>query len=137
MKGSYTVEAVFVMTISLWILLAILYSGMYLHDRIVLATITNERTALWLDHVDTISEKKWKKDMTEILDKQLFLIRVNEISQKKGVNCRRVKVRYNLPISWAFLRNILSGGKAQSIYKTTREDIRAVRYMWDMDIIKD
>ena len=48
MKGVYTVEAVFIMSICIWVMVALCYGGMYVHDIVVLESVTNEEVAAWL-----------------------------------------------------------------------------------------
>ena len=38
----YTVEATFVMTSTLWVIFAIFYGGFYIHDRMIVSSVTNE-----------------------------------------------------------------------------------------------
>ena len=136
-RGSYTVEAVFIMTICVWIFMGIFYCGFYVHDRIILSSVTNESTAMWLNSAENISEKKWKQELLSELEEKLFLIQINEISSQKGIGSKKVKIRYSLPISWIFLRRILMGGENSSVYQTTRENIEPAESMWDAQIVRE
>lgn len=134
MRGSYTLESVFVMTICTWILMAILYCGLYVHDKIVLSSTVNEVTMSWLDSYGKIDELEWKKNLEDRLSQQLFLLKISSISQKRGLGGKTVRVRYELPISWTFLRGVLSGGEPKPTYETARESCEPVKYMWDFEI---
>ena len=49
-------EAVFVMSISIWILTALCYGGFYVHDCLVLESGTNEVTAEWIAAEEPLSD---------------------------------------------------------------------------------
>lgn len=129
-RGSYTVEAVFIVTICVWVLMAILYCGLYIHDRIVLSSTVNEETAAWLASGD-MSEAQWKKEMRECLERKLFLFTICDVSDKTGWNTKTVTVRYSIPVTEALLKHILSENKVQPSYETKREDIEPARYKWN------
>lgn len=40
-KASFTVEAVFVVSICIWVLVALCYGGLYVHDRAVMVSDVN------------------------------------------------------------------------------------------------
>ena len=42
-EASYTVEAVFVGCITIWVILALLYSSFYIHDRMILGSEIGNR----------------------------------------------------------------------------------------------
>lgn len=134
-KGIYTVEAVFVMSICIWILVGICYGGMYVHDRMILASVTNGETAAWLSRTDSAETKKWCEDLKKVLDKKMFLIRIRGVKANSVLSGKKVQIHYVLPVSWSFLKKILTQGKAELAYETVREDIVPAKYMWDREIV--
>lgn len=134
-KGVYTVEAVFVMSICIWILVGICYGGMYVHDRMILASVTNGETAAWLSRTDSAETKKWCEDLKKVLDKKMFLIRIRGVKANSVLSGKKVQIHYVLPVSWSFLKKILTQGKTELAYETVREDIVPAKYMWDREIV--
>lgn len=136
MRGSYTLEATFVVTIGIWVMIAILYSGMYTHDRVILESTVNEMTYARLSANREEKTGQWRKRVKDTLQTKLFLLRIQEVKEKKGLMWDTVTVRYTLPISWKYMKKVLAGGKAQLEYETTREVTKPVEYMWDAAVIQ-
>jgi hypothetical protein len=136
-KGSYTVEAAFVMSICVWILMAIILCGLYVHDRVVLSTFTNEQTALWVADSGGVSATEWTGQLKSRLEDQMFFISVRSVKSTRMLNCRRVRVSYTLPDTWGLIRNILLGGKKEKVYETKRETVVPADYMWDASVVKE
>ena len=84
MKGVYTVEAVFIMSICIWVMVALCYGGMYVHDIVVLESVTNEEAAAWLSSSGQKQEKVWLADLRKDLDNKLFLFQVRTIKVISG-----------------------------------------------------
>lgn len=135
-RGVYTIEAVFVVSICIWVLIAVCYGGMYVHDRVVLETVTNEELAARLSGPDRKEEKKWCGELKDKLQKKLFLFRILGVKEKSGMQSKKTEVRYSIPVSWNFLKKIFMGGKTELCFETVREDITPANYMWDSEIIK-
>ena len=136
LRGAFTVEAVFVVTICIWVMMAILYGGMYAHDRVVLVSTVNEMTYSRLAENQKEKTGPWKKRVKSVLEGRLFLMKIQKVKEKKGLAWDTVTVQYTLPISWKFMKKVLSGGKTKLEYKMTREVTKPVEYMWDAAVIR-
>ena len=134
-EGVYTIEAVFVMSICIWVLVGICYGGMYVHDRIVLESVTNEETAAWLSQTDSTETKKWCENMRKKLDKKMFLAQIKNVKASPVLLGKKIQIRYALPVSWNLLKKIFMQGKAELTYEIVREDIVPAKYMWDREIL--
>lgn len=124
------------MSISVWFLMALCMCGMYVHDQVVLSATVNEDAASWLATTEKTDKKTWitseKKKLTEIL----FLLDVTSLQVKNTLAGKKIKVKYRLPISWSWLKNVLQNGKSEMTYETTREDIVPAKYMWSVKEVK-
>lgn len=129
MKGYMTVEATFVVSICIWIMMAICTGGFYVHDKMVLETITNERTCRYLKEENEKSEKTWKKELKKELNKKLFYLQVKKVTVSDSLTGMKVKVKYQLPSAVSYLKN--------GTFKTTRENIVPAKYKWDYDLITE
>lgn len=130
-------EAAFVVTICVWVLAAICFGGLYVHDRVVLESNTNEMTAAWLSEEKREEKDIWVENVRRKLDDQLFLIQVHAVETQGLLQSQRVRVRYSLPVTWLFLKKALTGGKPETVFETVREDIVPAKYMWDAGLIKE
>lgn len=122
----YTVEATFVMTISLWVIFAIFYGGFFIHDRMIVSSVTNEVA---------IKETDSAKIKTS-LEKKLFLMQVQKVSMKKGLASVDVTVSYRLPIHAKDIRHLFQKEEGDSSYTISREIVKYAKYKWDYDILK-
>ena len=58
-EASYTVEAVFVGCITIWVILALLYSSFYIHDRMILGSEIGNRIECGSERGElSVSEKE-------------------------------------------------------------------------------
>lgn len=138
MKGaSYTVEAVFVISICIWVLLALFYGSFYIHDRIILGSVTNEWTAARFQKAESAVTEEWKREVKEKLEKQLFLMKINRVTAKKKVASIEVQVYYRLPISVKRIKALFSQGGMEESFLTTRELVRPVEYKWDYRLLDE
>jgi len=134
MKGVYTVEAVFIMSICIWVMVALCYGGMYVHDIVVLESVTNEEAAAWLSSSGQKQEKVWLADLRKDLDNKLFLFQVRTVKVKSGWNEKKIRVHYTVPVSWNLLKKILSGNKSEIVFETVRETLVPAESMWEKEI---
>jgi hypothetical protein len=136
LKGYYTVEATFVVSICVWILVALCYSGLYLHDNLLLESETCEQTMAWLS--DGGKKKEiWQKNVKKRLQKKLFLMRVSAVKAESGLTDEIVSVTYKLPISWKKLKQMLTGNKQTLTCQVSTVRACAANYKWDYDVVKD
>lgn len=134
-RGVYTLEAVFIVSISIWILVALCYGGMYVHDRVVMESVTNEETASWLSRSGAQSEQEWRTALEKKLEQNLLILRVHSVQTTKKLQSQKVQVRYSVPVSWTLLKKIWSGNKNTVVYETEREDVVPAKYKWDASIV--
>lgn len=136
-EASYTVEAVFVISICVWVLLALLYGSFYIHDRVILGSVTNELTKKHFQAAEATVSEKWKKDVKEDLSGHLFLMKINKVEAKKSLASVKVQVFYRLPISVTNIKTLFTGKAAEERFETTKERIQPVEYKWNYRLLKD
>lgn len=136
-QANYTVEAVFVISICIWVLIALFYGSFYIHDRVILGSVTNEWTAVQFQKAETAVSEKWEQDVKKDLERRLFLIRINRVHAKKGVADVKVEVYYKLPISIKNIKALFSGGDKEDCFVTVRELTRPAEYKWDYSLLKE
>lgn len=135
--ASYTVEAVFVISVCIWVLLALLYGSFFIHDRAILGSVTNELTAEEFLRADTAVTEGWQQNVREKLEKKLFLMRINKVEAKKGVASVKIQVRYRLPVSIRNIKALFSESEGEELFVTTKELTRPVEYKWDYRLLKE
>lgn len=133
--GYYTVEAVFIVSICIWVLIALCYTGFYAHDSLLLESAGNEQTAAWIAD-GANGQGKWEKSTKKELQKKMFLFQIKSVKAQKGLTGIKVKVHYSLPVSWKKLKQMLSQGKSELVEEIERENVQAARYLWDYELIK-
>ena len=100
-EASYTVEAVFVGRITIWVILALLYSSFYIHDRMILGSeIANRIESGAQERGEWSVSEKEENNLCRLLNEKLFLMKINQVSLTKKIASVRADVRYSLPISF-------------------------------------
>lgn len=133
--GYYTVEATFVVSVCVWVIVALCYGGLYIHDRLVMESRTNQMAYRECSDKTGFDVRKWEKKWKEELNDSLYLMRVKTVNANQGIREINITVRCQLPISFRFLKRVLSEGKPELIFKTSREKILPAEYKWDYDMI--
>ena len=98
-EASYTVEAVFVGCITIWVILALLYSSFYIHDRMILGSEIGNRIECGSERGELSVSEKEENNLCRLLNEKLFLMKINQVSLTKKIASVRADVRYSLPIS--------------------------------------
>lgn len=129
-EGSYTVEATFVVTVCVWLIIAMCYTGCYVHDELILESECNGCAAKWIADGEK-DRRTWEVQMKKKWQKKLFLIRISSVQAKKRLTGERITVRCSLPVSWKKLKSMLAGKDGILSYEFERENISAARYLWD------
>ncbi|MBO4395129.1 MAG: pilus assembly protein [Eubacterium sp.] len=136
--GYYTVEATFIMTVCIVVLMAIMYTGLYVHDRMIIETVSQRVTSRWIHMTD---RKKWdentfKEKLISELDQKLFVLPVHGVSVS-GTITKKITVRYSVPISIGFLKRIWGGQTGEREETVSVPDIWPAKWKWDADEVRD
>ena len=126
------------MTICIVILMAVLYTGLYVHDRMVLETVSERVTSRWVHMTD---RKKWDEDkfknkLAGELENKLFLLPVHDIRVSGEPVSKKVTIRYSLPVTLGFLKRIWGGETGEREETVIAPDIWPARWKWDADALK-
>lgn len=132
----YTVEAVFVMTTCIGVLMALLYSGLYLHDHMIVKSEMNQRLAEHFQRGEGEVTTEWRSAVEQSMADKLFLMQIQSLRAVKGLTSVDMTVTYKLPISLRKLQQIFTNGKATVSMTTTRELVGAAKYKWDYDLYR-
>ena len=98
-EASYTVEAVFVGCITIWVILALLYSSFYIHDRMILGSEIGNRIECGSERGELSVSEKEENNLCRLLNEKLFLMKINQLSLTKKIASVRADVRYSSPSS--------------------------------------
>ncbi|MCR5691503.1 MAG: hypothetical protein K6G62_04705 [Eubacterium sp.] len=126
-RASFTLEATFVVSICVWVLVALCYCGLYIHDQAILESETNAclARAIRSDKLEASGE------IRRGLEGKLLLTEVKKVEVKDFLVYQRAQVTYDLNLSFPLLRKIFLGKKTQGSYEVFRESINAAKLRWD------
>ena len=135
-NGYYTVEATFVMTICIVVLMSLFYSGLYIHDRTLVRSEMNQSLA---EHFHKSGEvtSEWRTKVKESIFSKLFIMKVQKLEVSKGLASVDMTLTYELPISIRKIQSIFTGGKSSVSLTVTREIVRPAEYKWDAMLADD
>ena len=133
----YTVEAVFIVTITIVLTVAVMYAGFYVHDRMVIESVAARWLMRWENQ--TLSEKMSEDEFTDglraDLEKSLFMFPVREIEVDEGILSADVTVRYGISVSFGFLNRIWGGNDGVREERTSVSTIWPAKMKWDGDAV--
>ncbi len=136
-SGYYTVEAVFIVTICIWVVMALLYSGLYVHDRMVAISEMNQKLAEKFQRGDGGGTSEWQDEVRKSIANKLMLMRIKKVKVKQGVLSAEMTATYDLPVSLRGIKSLFSGGRQYMSLAVERELVNPVKYKWDYDILKE
>jgi hypothetical protein len=134
-EASFTVEAVFIMSITIWLLLSVCYLTMYAHDQTVIVSLLHQS-------VDNTQEKgvepisSGNKQEMETLNSQLVLMQIQSLQIKKKILSVEVKANVKINVSFPLLERIWNGKEGKTI-TISHENISAPLYLWNCEIGKE
>lgn len=134
--GYYTVEAVFLVTICIWVVMALIYSGLYVHDRMVVISEMNQKLAEKFQRGDGRGTSEWRDKARSAIEDKLMLLRIKKMEVNKGVLSAEMTVTYDLPVSLRGIKSLFNRGKQEMSLTVARELVNPVKYKWDYDILK-
>ncbi len=135
-NANYTVEAVFVISICIWVLFALMYGSFYIHDHVILASLTREKIAEHYEREKGHITAEWESEIKKDLGQHLFLMRIEKVKAKKNLAEAKIQVEYELPISISGIKALFSK-KKKDVFTATGECINPMAYKWDADLLRN
>ena len=124
--GYYTVEATFIVTITIVVTVAVLYAGLYVHDRMVIESVSARWLMRWEHQTsdEKMSEEEFTGGLKADLEKFVFMLPVHDIDVDEGLLSADVTVSYGISLSFGFLNKIWGGTEG------VREEDASVTTIW-------
>ena len=126
-KGSYTLEAVFVIPLVLGIIFAWMFELFYFHDRVVLDGIMQQNLMEKVGKIQEYSTVEIQKE----LEKKLWLLEISSLKEKESLGkCKyqmKVQVAWDIPVMREFLNGLLHFQKEWSCYSTQPDYLYRLR----------
>lgn len=133
-RASFTVEAVFIMSITIWILLSICYLSMYAHDCTAIYSLGESFLEREVENGKECKEQEMVSALKDYLTEHLMISQIEEVSVKKKLLSVEGEILFCVDIHVPFLKNILTGEKGKRVH-LSHEKIFPPYYMWDSEVI--
>lgn len=134
-KASFTVEAAFVMTITVWVLFSICYVSLYAHDRTVIGSMTHQ-------YIEMETEKGEKRGMAESaanlkkqLQSRLFITEIQSVRTKNEFWAWEAEVEFQITAHFPFVERLFTGEKGKKMV-ISHENISAPEYLWNTETVE-
>lgn len=134
MRASFTVEAVFVMTIAIWVIAALCYLSVYSHDRTALYSLAQNYLEQSVENGKNCVESEIQAGMKKYLEEHMLLFRIDGVSIKKGALSVRSEIRFHIETQLPFAAGLLSSDRKRRS-SISHEVMFAPCYMWDCEIL--
>ena len=136
-KAGYTVEAVFVFSICLWVLLALIYGSFYIHDRMLVGSVTGEMAVERFQRGEKDISAQWEKEVKQKLSDALYLMQIQKVEAKRGLSSVEIEVKYKIPISISGIKSLFTDKNTKDIFVIQKELPKPMEYKWDADLLKE
>ena len=134
-KASFTVEAVFVINITIWVLAAVCYAAVYSHDRTAMYSMTEQFMEQSVENGKKFTESEMETGMEQYMNEHLFLCRADRITVKRALLSVRTDISFHVEVRVPFLQKLLTGEKGRKI-SVSHEVLFAPEYLWNSREIK-
>ncbi len=135
-RGSFTVEATFVVTISMWIVLMVCYIAMYAHDEVALYSLSHNYLEMTFENEADPQEDRVAQGLSQYLQRHLVIGRVRDVSVKNKLLSVEAEFTYEVSVSVAFIKKMMTGKEGITL-KMSREKFEPAKRMWDCEIIEN
>ena len=98
--------------VCIWVLVALCYGGLYVHDRAVMASDVNSIVNRELIQRMNEDEGKSRKEINE----HLYLLKIRQITKKKYLAWYKVTAEYEVPVSFPLLKKIWLGNNIHILF---------------------
>lgn len=134
-QASFTVEAVFVMSFVVWIVVGLCYYSMYSHDKAVIYSLSQ-------DHLEKNVEngQDWKKEELEIslkkyIQEHMIIVDITDVSIIRNLRSLNADIEFDLDVSFPFVADLLYKLNGNKV-KVTHELLFAPYFMLDGEAAK-
>lgn len=133
--GSFTVEATFVIPISIWIVVLVCYLAMYAHDETVLVSLGHNYLEMAFENGENPSVSSLETNMQKYLQKHLLIGQVDEVAVKKTGWSVCASFTYQSKVSESFIKKLLTGKEGRKV-SVSRERFLPAERMWESEIFE-
>lgn len=137
LKGaSFTVEAVFTMTFTVWIFISICYFSLYSHDSALIGSLGHNYIEMQMESKEEKKENTLENEAKKYIQKQLFICEIEDIAIHKKVLSMDMEIRYRVDIRFPFAEKLMTG-KAGKVIQFSHELLVPAHYLWDSEVVKN
>lgn len=136
-RGSYTVEATFIVTISLFVIMSVCYAAMFVHDKAAVLSCGRYQAEYHLQDGKVPGKELLESDIQRSLQGKLFIIHIQSVTVKKQVLQYKITINYTLSLSVPVLKQILLGSRESKAFILEHGYFRPSLAMWDVAAGKD
>lgn len=135
-KASFTVEAAFVMSITIWVMAGICTLSLFSHDQTAMYSLMQNYLEHSVENGKQLADSEIQKGMKEYLQEHGMICRVDAVFIKKDLLSIRADVTFHPEITLPFVRQLLSADKGRTI-DVSHERLFAPYYLWDSEAVKN
>ena len=135
-RASFTVEAVFVMSITIWIIMAICYLALYSHDNAVMYSLAEHYVEQAVEDGKEWKESELQSGLKKYLQKHVMISQIDRVSVNRQVLSVKAEIAYHVNVEMPFIKTVLSGGHGATVCVFSKV-LFPPYYMWDAEEIKD
>ena len=135
-RGSFTVEATFVVMISIWIVLIVCYVSMYAHDEATLYSIGKNYMEISSENGSISREEQVAEGMRKYLQKHVLIGQIKNVSIEKRLLYVQAEFEYEAKVRMPFVKRLLTGTDGKKVV-LTHERYSPTEQMWDYEMLEN
>lgn len=137
LKGaSFTVEAVFIMTFTVWIFVSICYFSLYSHDSALIGSLGHNYIEMQMESEGEMKENILEKEAKRYIQKQLFICEIQDIAVHKKALSLDMEIHYRVDVRFPFAEKLMTG-KAGKVIQFSHELLVPAHCLWDSEVAKN
>lgn len=134
--GAYfTVEATFVVTISIWIILGIVYLSLFTHDYCVIYSITENTLSEMTNNGKKYEKSKIEGEIRNKLGSKMMITQVDHVWVEEKLRAIKVEVGYAMNVKLPFVRELVEKIRDTKM-EVERHVICPAKDRWNSEIVK-
>lgn len=133
-RASFTVEAVFVVSMIVWVVASVCYLSVFTHDQAAMFSLTQSYVEQMEENGNEFTEDRLEAGLAPYLRSHMMLCRISYISVKKKLTSVNVEIEYTAEVRFPFARELLRAGRPRRA-QICHEVLFAPHRMWSMEVV--
>lgn len=136
LRASFTVEAAFVMSIVIWVVIAVCYLAMFTHDETALYSLGQNYLEMSLENGAEYEETEWQQELRRYVGRHLFITEIKNVSIQKKLMSVKADITFGTSVKFPLIGNLYEGKNGGKV-SLSHEVLLPAEFMWSSEQVKN